>query len=69
MAKNYCDSMLEVGQDSAWAEAFKEKIELTLVTCENNMNHRIQLFPYFQWIFHFLWALQMTPLNMLMIIH
>ena len=47
MAKNYCDSMLEVGQDSAWAEAFKEKIELTLVTCENNMNHRIQLFPYF----------------------
>jgi len=47
MAGKYCDSLMMIGKDSAWAQAFKEKIELTLVTCENNMNHRVQLFPYF----------------------
>lgn len=47
MAKKYCDSLLIIGQDSAWAIAFKEKIDLTIATCEFNMNHKIQLFPYF----------------------
>ena len=47
MAKKYCDSLIIIGQDSAWAEAFKEKIDLTIATCEFNMNHKIQLFPYF----------------------
>jgi hypothetical protein len=47
MAKKYCDSIMFLGTDSAWAESFKEKFDLTLVTCENNMNHRIQLFTYF----------------------
>ncbi len=47
MAVQYCDSLMMIGKDSAWAQAFKEKIELTLITCENNMNHRVQLFPYF----------------------
>tara|TARA_B110001450_G_scaffold52027_1_gene48625 strand:- start:3160 stop:7908 length:4749 start_codon:yes stop_codon:yes gene_type:complete len=47
MAKKYCDSLIITGQDSAWAEAFKEKIDLTIITCEFNMNHVVQLFPYF----------------------
>ena len=47
MAGKYCDSLMIIGKDSAWAQAFKEKIELTLITCEYNMNHKIQLFPYF----------------------
>ena len=47
MASKYCDSILMIGKDSSWAQSFKERIELTLVTCENNMNHRVQLFPYF----------------------
>ena len=47
MAVQYCDSLMMIGKDSSWAQAFKEKIELTLITCENNMNHRVQLFPYF----------------------
>ena len=48
MAVQYCDSLMMIGKDSTWAQAFKEKIELTLITCENNMNHRVQLFPYFK---------------------
>ncbi|MBT6438652.1 MAG: hypothetical protein HOK72_03030, partial [Flavobacteriales bacterium] len=48
MAVQYCDSLMMIGKDSAWAQAFKEKIELTLITCEDNMNHRVQLFPYFK---------------------
>ena len=47
MAKKYCGSLLIIGMDSAWAIAFKEKIDLTIATCEFNMNHKIQLFPYF----------------------
>ena len=47
MAVQYCDSLMMIGKDSTWAQAFKEKIELTLITCEENMNHRVQLFPYF----------------------
>ena len=47
MANKYCDSLMIIGKDSAWANAFKEKIALTLATCEDNMNHRVQLFPYF----------------------
>ena len=46
-AEQYCDSLMITGKDSAWAHAFKEKIELTLGSCEDNLNHRIQLFPYF----------------------
>ena len=48
MAVQYCDSLMLIGKDSLWAQAFKEKIKLTLITCEDNMNHRVQLFPYFK---------------------
>ena len=47
MAKTYCDSILMTGKDSIWAQAFKDKIDLTIATCEFNMNYKVQLFPYF----------------------
>ena len=47
MASKYCDSLILIGRDSSWSKIFKEKIALTLKTCENNMNHMVQLFPYF----------------------
>ena len=47
LAKTYCDSILTTGVDDNWAIAFKEKIDLTIATCEFNMNYKVQLFPYF----------------------
>ena len=47
LAKNYCDSILTTSIDDDWAIAFKEKIDLTIATCEFNMNYKVQLFPYF----------------------
>ena len=47
LAKTYCDSVLTTGIDDDWAIAFKEKIDLTIATCEFNMNYKVQLFPYF----------------------
>ena len=47
MAKTYCDSILMTSKDDPWALAFKDKIDLTIATCEFNMNYKVQLFPYF----------------------
>ena len=47
MAKTYCDSIMMTSKDDPWAIAFKDKIDLTIATCEFNMNYQVQLFPYF----------------------
>jgi hypothetical protein len=47
LAKIYCDSILTTGVDDTWALGFKDKIDLTIATCEYNMNYKVQLFPYF----------------------
>ena len=47
MAKTYCDSILMTSKEDPWALAFKDKIDLTIATCEFNMNYKVQLFPYF----------------------
>ena len=48
LALQYCDSILLTGSDSLWTESFKERFNLTLSTCDQNINHKIQLFPYFK---------------------
>ena len=47
LAKSYCDSILLLDSDNAFAKKFKDKIELTLIANGFNMNHRVQLFELF----------------------
>ena len=45
--KSYCDSILSIDPSNKYALDFKEKINLTLATCDQNINHKIELFPFF----------------------
>ena len=47
LSNQYCDSILSITPDNAYALEFKEKNNLILATCEQNMNHMVQLFPFF----------------------
>ena len=47
LAKSYCDSILLLDSNNAFAKKFNDKIELTLIANEFNMNHRVQLFELF----------------------
>ena len=47
LAKEYCDSILNIDSENTYAINFKNKINLTLATCDQNMNHKIELFPFF----------------------
>ena len=50
LANTYTDSILEIDTSNYFAKDFKNKISLTLLTCEENMNHKVELFPFFQGI-------------------
>ena len=45
LTSNYCDSIIEIDNENLFAKLTKEKINLTLATCDQNMNHKIELFP------------------------
>ena len=45
--KSYCDSILAIDSSNQFALDFKNKINLTLATCDQNINHKIELFPFF----------------------
>ena len=45
--KSYCDSILSLDSSNKFALDFKNKINLTLATCDQNINHKIELFPFF----------------------
>jgi len=47
LANEYCDSILNIDKDNVYAINFKNKINLTLATCDQNMNHKVELFPFF----------------------
>lgn len=47
LSNQYCDSILQISKDDEFALEFKAKNELILGTCEQNMNHMVQLFPFF----------------------
>ena len=47
LALVYCDSLEAISTDRSWLESQRKKIELTLGTCEQNMNHKVELFPFF----------------------
>lgn len=47
LSNQFCDSILQINPDDKYALEFKGKNELILGTCEQNMNHMVQLFPFF----------------------
>ena len=47
LTSQYCDSILSIDSDSEFAINFKNRINLTLATCDQNMNHKVELFPFF----------------------
>ena len=47
LANDYTDSILAIDSKNSFALDFKNKISLTLETCDQNMNHRIELFSFF----------------------
>ena len=52
--KSYCDSILSIDPSNKFALDFKEKINLTLATCDQNINHKIELFPFFNGFPHYM---------------
>ena len=46
MALAYCDSIQGVNPSSEFAKTHRKSIELTLSTCADNMNFRVELFPF-----------------------
>ena len=52
LANSYTDSILALPkcENNFFAKDFKKTISLTLLTCEENMNHKFSLFPYFSGI-------------------
>ena len=48
LSNNYTDSILAIEPKNSFAKDFKNKINLTLATCDQNMNHKVQLFPFFR---------------------
>lgn len=47
LTSNYCDSIIKIDNENLFAKLQKKKINLTLATCDQNMNHKIELFPFF----------------------
>ena len=47
LANDYTDSILAIDPKNSFALDFKNKISLTLATCDQNMNHRVELFSFF----------------------
>ena len=41
--KSYCDSILSIDFTNQFAIDFKNRINLTLTTCDQNINHKISL--------------------------
>lgn len=50
LANTYTDSILEIDSSNFFAKDFKNKFSLTLLTCEENMNHKVELFSFFDGI-------------------
>ena len=42
--KSYCDSILSIDPANQFALDFKNRINLTLATCDQNINNKIELF-------------------------
>ena len=47
LSEKYCDSILMSNGDTSWVNHYRKNI-LTLNTCEDNINHKVQLFPFFK---------------------
>ena len=47
LALVYCDSLGAISKNDSWLQSQRKKIELTLGTCDQNMNHKVELFPFF----------------------
>ena len=48
LGQSYVDSILKIDSENKFALKFKDKFNLTLSTCDQNMNHKIELFPFFE---------------------
>jgi hypothetical protein len=48
LSEKYCDSILISNGDTSWVNQYREKNLLTLNTCQDNINHKVQLFPFFK---------------------
>lgn len=48
LGQSYVDSILKIDSENIFALKFKDKFNLTLSTCDQNMNHKIELFPFFE---------------------
>ena len=57
--KSYCDSILSINPSNKFALDFKEKINLTLANCNQN----IELFPFFNSFSHYKCRLLGNQLN------
>ena len=47
LANTYADSILFINPNNLFAKEIKDKISLTLLTCKENINHKVELFPFF----------------------
>jgi hypothetical protein len=47
LTSQYCDSILAIDSNNAFATGYQQKVKLTLATCTQNMNHKVELFPFF----------------------
>ena len=48
LGQTYTDSILQIDPENKYALQFNKKFNLTLSTCDQNMNHVVELFPFFQ---------------------
>ena len=48
LGQSYVDSILKMDSENIFALKFKDKFNLTLSTCDQNMNHKIELFAFFE---------------------
>ena len=46
MSNAYCDSILSIDPSNKFASDFKKKNDLIFSTCSQNINHKIELFPF-----------------------
>ena len=43
---DYTDSLLNLSDDNSWVDSVRSQLELTATTCEENLNHKVQFFPF-----------------------
>ena len=43
---DYTDSLLNLSDDNRWVDSVRSQLELTATTCEENLNHKVQFFPF-----------------------